>query len=127
MNTDRWPLIYIAGPYTAPDPVLNVRRAVAIAEAVEVEGCAVFIPHLSMLWHLVSPADIDDWYERDFLVLEHCDALIRFDGASTGADREVAHAAEFGIPTFLADRDNVSVEFHEWRKTFATTDAAVVA
>lgn len=99
------PLIYVAGPYTNPDPIENVHRAIDMAELIEEMRATPFIPHLSMLWHLVRPAAIDIWYERDLEVLEHCHALFRFAGASTGADREVEYAATLPIPVFYEEDD----------------------
>lgn len=117
--TDSLPLVFISGPYTSPDPIVNVRRAVEVAERVEDHECAVFIPHLSMLWHLISPADVDTWYARDLLVLDHCDALVRFEGDSVGADRERDYAKRYGIPVFYATaEDDLTVEFAEWRASF---------
>lgn len=99
------PLIYVAGPYTNPDPVINVRRACAVADELVAIGAAVIVPHLSMLWHLVSPADVDDWYQRDLDVLDHCHALVRFYGESWGADREVEHARRLGLETWSLGKD----------------------
>lgn len=101
------PLVYIAGPYTNPDPVLNTHEAIRWAEIVEALGVDVVIPHLSLLWHIVSPAPLETWYARDLAVLERCDAVFRFPGASTGADAEVARAIELGIPV-------VKQEFGDW-------------
>lgn len=108
------PLVYIAGPYTQPDPVLNVRRAIEVAETVEHYGGTPFIPHLSMLWHLVSPASLDAWYSRDLEVLDHCHALVRFEGDSTGADREVDRANRRGLPVFYLSRPDFCDEFPKW-------------
>jgi hypothetical protein len=108
------PLVYIAGPYTHPDPVINVHRAIEVAEAIEKEKCAVIIPHLSMIWHLVRPADIDVWYSRDLEVLVHCHALVRFEGPSSGADNEVIHARFHAIPCFNFDADSM-IAFKQWR------------
>ena len=112
------PLVYIAGPYTHPDPPLNVRAAIEWGEGVERLGCDVVIPHLSMLWHLVSPAPIERWYARDLAVLARCDALVRFPGASTGADAEVDFAQERDIPCFVVGEDRGAFwrAFTEWRK-----------
>lgn len=109
------PLCYVAGPYTHPDPIVNVHRAVAVAEQLDEQGCAVFIPHLSMLWHLVRPAGVGEWYRRDIEVLRHCDALVRFDGNSIGADLEIAHARANNIPTFFTSPgDLLTPDFHRW-------------
>lgn len=94
------PLVYVAGPYTRPDPIVNVRRACAVGDMLTSHGCAVIIPHLSMLWHLVSPQPIETWYERDLDVMRRCDAVVRLSGESTGADQEVEIATESGIPVF---------------------------
>lgn len=94
------PLVYIAGPYTKPDPVENTRKAIEWGERVEGLGAAVFIPHLSLFWHFASPAELHKWYDRDNHLLERCDAVFRFDGESTGADNEVALAESRGLPVF---------------------------
>lgn len=106
------PLVYIAGPYTRPDPVVNTRLAITAAERVEALGADVFIPHLSLLWHLVSPAPVERWYERDNAVLDRCDALFRIPGDSTGADAEVERATELGLSIF----DPVDIQSGELRK-----------
>lgn len=95
------PLVYVAGPYTYGDPVLNTRRAINAAEGLLRNGLVTpVVPHLSMFWHLVHPRDLDWWYDYDVALLARCDALFRLAGESIGADREVAFAAERSIPTF---------------------------
>lgn len=115
------PLVYVAGPYTTPDPVLNVRRACVVADALDQAGAAVFVPHLSMLWHLTSPAGIDEWYRRDLDVLDHCNAIVRFHGESVGADREVERAHELGIEHWSLGRGNdglLGVSLPRWIRDF---------
>lgn len=86
------PLIYVAGPYTHPDPVSNTHNAIKAGDAVwEAGGCPV-IPHLSLMWDLVSPAPYDVWLNRDLGLLARCDGLLRLPGKSEGADGEVAFA-----------------------------------
>jgi hypothetical protein len=97
------PLIYIAGPYTLPDPVLNLHRALEVAEEVEHIGGAVLVPHLSMIWHIVSPDEEIVWYERDLQQMARCDAVVRFPGDSVGADKEVKEAERMGLPIFYYD------------------------
>ncbi len=94
-------VIYIAGPYTHPDPIVNTRAAVLAGEAVLAAGAIPVVPHLSMLWHLVSPHDVDWWYNYDLQLLARCDALLRLPGASTGADREVVEALKQSKPVAL--------------------------
>jgi hypothetical protein len=97
------PLIYIAGPYSHPDPVLNVREACLVADQVVAMGAAVVVPHLSMLWHTISPQPIDVWYARDLDLLDHCHAVVLLPGESKGADAEVAYARARDIRVFSTD------------------------
>jgi hypothetical protein len=96
------PLVFIAAPYSKPDPVVNTRIAIKAGMAIyEHEHALPLIPHLSMLAHLVEPRPVDWWYEFDLLLLARCDALWRLPGESTGADREVREARLLGLPVFL--------------------------
>ncbi len=115
MTHTRKPLTYIAGPYSTGDQVENTRAAIQFAENIE-KGfeVAVFIPHLSMLWHTVSPANWERWIERDLHYVERCDALIRMEGKSTGADAEVAFARKLRIPVFGIGSS--SGDFAKWRE-----------
>lgn len=108
------PLVYVAGPYTHPDPVHNTNRAINFAEWLEDNfDVGVVIPHLSLAWHLVRPAPVDVWYARDLHLLERCDAVFRFAGESTGADREVHHARALDIVCF-GDQSSI-VDIRLWR------------
>lgn len=94
-------MVYIAGPYTNPDPLDNTRRAIDAAEALLAVGLVTpVIPHLTALWHLVRPHDLEFWYEYDLAILKRCDALLRLPGPSTGADREVTYAQGIDVPVF---------------------------
>lgn len=95
----RLPMVYIAGPYSHPDPVLNTRTAIKAGMRVWDEGYGVpVIPHLTMLAHLVTPRPLEFWYEFDLALVARCDAVWRLPGESTGADNEVAFAEEHNIP-----------------------------
>jgi len=98
------PLIFIAGPYTAPDPVTNVRDAVFAGESVVGLGAVPFVPHLFHLWHTISPHDYEFWMNIDFAMLDRADAVWRLDGESPGADREVDRAMAAGKPVFYGVR-----------------------
>jgi hypothetical protein len=84
--------VFISGPYTHPDPAVNVRNAVLAAEEVVKKGHTPYIPHLSHLWHLISPHPIDFWYQYDLEWLKCCDVIWRLQGYSEGADAEVNFA-----------------------------------
>ena len=92
--------VYIAGPYTSPDPVLNTREAILWADKVWALGYTPFIPHLNHLWHFVSPAPYERWLELDIEWLKVCDCVFRFPGDSPGADKETKLAKELDIPVY---------------------------
>lgn len=92
--------IFISGPYTNPDPVINTRNAILVAEQIIEKGHIPFIPHLNHLWHLVSPHNIDYWYGYDLDWLDVCDAILRLPGDSPGADTEVEYAISKGKKVF---------------------------
>jgi len=96
------PLVYVAGPYTNPDPVMNTHRAVQWGERIIASGrAAAFVPHITLMWHVIAPhEDVEYWYDLDIAHLARCDVLFRFPGASSGADKEVAFAQSRSIPVF---------------------------
>ena len=101
-HADR-PLVYVAGPYIRPDPVENTHKTIQVAETLHASGLVTaYVPHLSLLWHLVAPHDAEHWYDYDLAILARCDALLRIPGESTGADNEVKFAQDehHPIPVF---------------------------
>lgn len=98
--------IYVAGPYSGGDPVINTRKAIDAGEQLMTLGYVPFIPHLTHLWHLINPHDIDFWYEYDNEWIRKCDALLRLPGESKGADMEVALAFKLGLIVFEIIYDN---------------------
>ncbi|MHA2094580.1 MAG: DUF7768 domain-containing protein [Candidatus Hodarchaeales archaeon] len=94
--------VYVAGPYGKGDPVVNTRNAILVADKLSELGFVPFIPHLSLLWHMVSPHEVDFWYSYDNEWLKKCDALLRLPGESPGADAEVELAKSLGIPVFYS-------------------------
>ena len=99
-HVDR-PLIYIAGPYMHPDPVENTHKTIRIADDLQSNGLiTAYVPHLSLLWHMVVPHDAAHWYDYDLSILARCDALLRIPGKSQGADDEVRFAYCHRIPVF---------------------------
>jgi hypothetical protein len=95
------PVIYIAGPYTNPDPVLNTHRIVQFANRLmDLQVCYPVVPHTTLLWHAICPRPVEDWYELDIAVMLRTQGVIRFPGASSGADAEIETAIEHGLPVF---------------------------
>lgn len=100
------PVLYVAGPYTSGDPAENVHRAVKLATYLMDSGLAwPLVPHLSHLWHLISPRPYSDWIALDQALLERCDGLIRLPGVSTGADGETDWCDDHDVP-WIALRDD---------------------
>jgi len=97
--------VYIAGPYTSPDPAVNVRRAIDSAQSVMRMGHVPHIPHLSHFWHMIYPGEYEQWMSLDFAWLSKCDVLLRLPGASPGADREMLEAARLGLRVVMSVGD----------------------
>jgi hypothetical protein len=94
--------IYVAGPYTKGDVVVNVREAIITGNNLRSLGHTPFIPHLTHFWHLLVPHEIEYWYAYDMEWLEQCDAVFRIGGESKGADAEVKRAQELGKPIYTS-------------------------
>lgn len=109
------PLIYIAGPLTNGDQMMNVRAAIKAGQIATSLGCAVIVPHLLVLAHIVSPMNYEYWMAQDLAIIERCDALYRMEGESKGAEREVEHALSRGIQVFR-DWTQVRLFCLEWTR-----------
>jgi len=90
--------VYIAGPYTHPDPVENTHKAIYMADTLRELGFIPFCPHTTLLWHMVCPHEPDYWYKYDLDWLAQCDVLLRLPGESWGADEEMKFAIAHDIP-----------------------------
>ena len=107
-------LILIAGPYrsgTGDDPELMARNLARLEEA----AWPIFrAGHVPMIGEWVAlpvlrgagASDVGDPLAAQVLyptaerLLQHCDAVLRLPGESTGADQDVAIAQERGIPVY---------------------------
>jgi len=92
--------VYIASPYTLGDVAQNVRRQIDAADTLMKYGFAPHVPLLSHFWHFVHPHLHSEWLEQDIVWLKSCDYVLRLDGESTGADKEVEIALANDIPVF---------------------------
>ena len=95
--------VYIAGPLSQGDQLLNIRNAIQAADKVLELGHTPFCPHMNYTWHLICPHDTATWYDWDLCWLELCDILIRLPGDSWGSDQEVKFAQARGIPVFTLE------------------------
>lgn len=95
-------IIYISAPYSKGDVVENVRNACLAGNEILRKGHIPFVPHLTHLWHLITPKDYETWLMIDFALIPRMDAMLRLEGDSYGADREVNLAKSLGIPIYYS-------------------------
>lgn len=106
-------LILIAGPYrsgTDGDPSAIARNLERLEEAaaplhrlghVPMIGEWVALPTLRGLSE-DEAAESDVMYDTAARLLQHCDAVLRLPGASSGADNDVRIARERGLPVYFS-------------------------
>jgi hypothetical protein len=94
--------VYISGPISIGDWDENFDQASDAHYSLGRLGFAPFNPMLSMKlpWCHNPLFSHEDWLEMDLPWVECADVLLRLPGESRGADREVAHAQEHGIPVY---------------------------
>lgn len=92
--------VFVAGPYTVPDPELNTLRAILAGHTLMDAGYAPYVPHLCHFMEKMRPRPYGDWTALDNEYLPLCHALLRLPGESKGADAEEALARSLGIPVF---------------------------
>ena len=107
-------LILIAGPYrsgTGDDPLLMAQNLARLEEAawpvfrsghVPMIGEWVALPVLRSAGAggALDPLAAQVMYPTAQRLLQHCDAVLRLPGESTGADQDVAIARERGLPVY---------------------------
>ena len=93
-------IIYIAGPYTNPDPVENTHNAIKVWEQLWLAGFVPICPHASLVLQLVCPRPYQEWLDYDLELLRTCDALYRMPGESNGANLEVTEAIRLGMSVY---------------------------
>lgn len=97
VNAVGTPVVYVSGPYSS-DPEENTVRAIEVADVLAKAGYAPIVPHLAHFWDKQIPGDYEQWMKIDLAHVRKCDILVRIEGESEGADREVELAKELGIP-----------------------------
>jgi hypothetical protein len=116
--TDRPMLVLIAGPYrsrTGDDPVKMAANLARLKEAawpifaaghIPIIGEWVALPVLSSAGATVfDPLAEQVMYPTAQRLLEHCDAVLRLPGESTGADQDVAIAQRRALPVYYRVED----------------------
>lgn len=110
-------MVYLAGPISKGDLAHNINQATDAFAALARAGLAPLCPHWSAfsggakvsatggsVYAVASAVGCGlshaDWLDVDLTFVERSDAVLRLPGESTGADMEVAHARDKGIPVF---------------------------
>jgi hypothetical protein len=97
--------VYIASPYTGGDVAVNVRNQLRCADLLMDLGFAPFVPLYSHFQHMAYPRPYKDWINLDLEWILCCNCVLRLEGESKGADREVEFAKEFDMPIFYNIND----------------------
>jgi len=122
--SNRSMMILIAGPYrsgTGDDPkkmTENLRRLESVSYELFKAGHLPMIGEWVALpvWHTAGGKIVGDaLYDEIFhptagRLIERCDAILRLEGASTGADNDVRLAHERGIPVYYSLDDVPQVQ-----------------
>ena len=95
-------LVYIASPYTHGNKLHNVHVSIDAANELVSMGHVPYLPLLTHFWDEYSPKPYEFWLKYDIHFLPLCQAVLRLPGSSNGADREVRHAGELGIPVYYS-------------------------
>ena len=116
--TDRPMLVLIAGPYrsgTGDDPVKMAANLARLEEAawpifaaghIPIIGEWVALPVVRSAGATVfDPLAEQVMYPTAQRLLEHCDAVLRLPGESTGADQDVAIAQRLALPVYYRVED----------------------
>jgi Domain of unknown function (DUF1937) len=105
-------VIFLASPYSDPDPVVREQRFLAACQAAAMllkHGNAVFAPivHGHPLVAHGLPTDWSFWHPVNVLHLERCESLVvlLLDGwrESAGVRREIEIAGELGKPVMYLE------------------------
>jgi hypothetical protein len=100
--------VYVAGPISKGDQRENLLKGIEAALHLVGAGYSVYSPHALSSFEqppaVGSPA-YENLLANDFSWVEVCDALLRLEGESAGADREIAFARAHGIPVYDSVHD----------------------
>ena len=95
----RYQYIYVAGPISKGDTLLNIRNGMLTGIELIKRGYTPFVPHNDMVQYLLDPdtLDYETILQQDLAWVKKCDALLRLSGDSPGADREEQYAISQGL------------------------------
>lgn len=114
----------MSGPITKGNRSWNFYQAAEAQRMLLDAGYAVLNPMLSMAHMDGHNISWETWIASDLAFIEVCDLIVRLPGESKGADLEVAHAIERGIPVFNATIENLPFALDFISTSLAKMDAA---
>jgi hypothetical protein len=93
-------VVYIASPYSGDSSATcaNVKRQMVAAHTLMDLGCTPVAPLLSHYLEIYRARPYEEWLDHCLNIIGKCDAVVRLDGPSKGADLEVATAESKSIP-----------------------------
>lgn len=108
-------VVYIASPYTLGDKEQNVVRQIKTANELMNFGFCPVVPLLTHFQDKYYPRTYEEWMWIDVEKVLRCDVVLRLDGVSHGADREVEYAYKNGIPVVHSIQELIQKkeELHE--------------
>jgi hypothetical protein len=109
--------VYVSGPLTKGDQMVNVHRAVKVATRLLDAGMTPYVPHVTVFWGAIDPRPYEVWMQLDLRWVDACDILVRLNGESPGADREVARAEKNGMAVWYEEKLNELIERFKAGKT----------
>ena len=99
-------VIYVAGAYRGGSynaTFENIMAARRVAQQLWYKGWAVICPHTNSIFMDEKDGGSPEIFlPGDLEIISRCDALLRLDGASNGADKEVKRARELNIPVYYS-------------------------
>ncbi|MDY6788338.1 MAG: hypothetical protein SVV03_00070 [Candidatus Nanohaloarchaea archaeon] len=117
-DADLKPMVFIAGPYSSPYPVYNMRRSMGWYDVLaESDVVAPHCPHWTGFQDLVLPQEYENWLELDKQFVRRSDAMLRLKGDSSGADGEVELMEDLERPVFYeepSDGEKGYTDLLEW-------------
>ena len=100
----RKPMVFISGPISS-NALSCVRESVPVYKAFMDQGAVPVGLQFGIIAEMVDPFTYEEWMDYAFGLIDHCSALVRLPGESSGADREVAYAEALGIPVHYAPEE----------------------
>ncbi len=101
----RQAVIYLATPMTKGEWVTNWDKCLIIADRLRIKGYAPYPPVVSWSWQQHTRYTPEEWLQYDFNLILVSDGVLRVNGDSAGADREMDFAVRHNINTYWSEHE----------------------